>query len=105
MKTAVIDSLERISVFGNAGSTPEITTIAGDDPEKSCDALDALERLAASLSPDGKTENALLDLGSEIFSCGEKSGFRRGFRLAARLMVESLGAPEGPETGGKDDGS
>lgn len=100
MKTAVIDSLERISVFGNAGSTLEITTIAGDDPEKSCDALDALERLAASLTLDEETENTLMDIGAKIFASGGETGFRRGFRVAARLMVESLGTPEELEAGG-----
>lgn len=68
MKTAVIDSLRQISTFGNAGSTAELTAIAGDVPGRSCDALDALERLAASLALDEEAENALMGLGADIFA-------------------------------------
>ena len=91
MKTAVIDSLEHISVLGNAGSTPELAAISGDDPEESCEAQDELERLAVSLALDEEAEIALMGIGSQIFTSGAESGFRRGFRVAVRLMVESLG--------------
>ena len=94
MKTAVIDSLEHISVIGNAGSTPELTEISGDDPGVSCDALDALERLTEAFVLDEKVRNELVDLGADIFSSGNETGFRRGFRVGARLMLETLGTPE-----------
>ena len=100
MKTAVIDSLERVSVIGNAGSTPELVKISGDDPGENCNALDALERLAEAFALDEKVRNELIDLGAGIFTSGGESGFRRGFRLGARLMLETLGAPETLETGG-----
>ena len=102
MKTPVIDSLAGITIFGNAGSTPELTAISGDSPDKADEAMDAMEQLVRSLALDYKiydrTVFSIMDMGSEIFSHGEECGFRRGFRVATRLMAESLLAPE---TGGR----
>ncbi len=100
MKTVVIDSLERISVLGNAGSSPELTAIGGDDPTKSVAALNTLEQLVTSLPLDDEVSGNLLDLGSDIFSQGSEDGFRRGFRLAVHLMTE---CQEGADTRGKDE--
>ncbi len=100
MKTVVIDSLERISVLGNAGSSPELTAIGGDDPTKSVASLNTLEQLVTSLPLDDEVSGNLLDLGSDIFSQGSEDGFRRGFRLAVRLMTE---CQEGADTRGKDE--
>lgn len=100
MKTPVIDSLEHISVFGNAGSTSEIVEIAGDIQDSGPSGLDALDDLLDSLPLEDRTANEIRDLASNIFSGGAESGFRRGFRVGVRLMVESLGVPEAPETGG-----
>ena len=98
MKTPVIDSLEHISVFGNAGSAHELVEIAGDIQD--CSGLDALDELLDSLPLKNETANKIRDLASNVFAFGAESGFRRGFRVGARLMVESLGAPEELETGG-----
>ncbi len=97
MKTPVIDSLERISVKDNVGSTPEIVKASGDDPTEICTDLDALDKLLDTLPLEAKAANEIRGLVSNIFAFGAESGFRRGFRVGARLMVEILGAPE---TGG-----
>lgn len=91
MKTAVIDSLERISVSGNAGSTPELAAISGDNPARISKSMGALEQMLLSLSLDKETVNALMNIGSDILTDGGEDGFRRGFRVAMRLMMESLG--------------
>lgn len=99
METPVIDSLERISIFGNAGSTPKLVKVSGDDPTETCTGLDALDELLDALPLEDKAANEIRDLASSIFSFGAESGFRRGFRVAARLMVEIMETPEAPETG------
>lgn len=86
MKTPVIDSLEHISVFGNAGSSPTLAKISGDSFEKNCEALDQLENLLESLQMDEKTLYKFLDIGADIFSSGTESGFRRGFRVGVFLL-------------------
>ena len=96
MKTPVIDGLDRISVFGNAGSTRELAEIAGDFQDSGPAGLDALDKLLDSLPLEDKAANEIRDLASNIFAVGAESGFRRGFRVGMRLMVESLGAPEAP---------
>ena len=98
MQTPIIDSLDGITIYGNAGSSPELTAISGDDPAKANEATDKLEQLLESLAMDAETFNSILDMGSEIFLSGEEYGFRRGFRVAVRLMAESLLVPE---TGGR----
>lgn len=100
MKTPVMDSLEHISVFGDAGSTHELVEIAGDIQDSGPSGLDALDELLDSLPLKNETANKIRDLASNVFSFGAESGFRRGFRVGVRLMVESLGVPEAPETGG-----
>lgn len=91
MKTVVIDSLEHISTSGNAGSTPELVAVSGDKPDQICEPMGALEQLLSSLSLDHETVDTLMNIGSDILTDGEVSGFRRGFRVATRLMMESLG--------------
>lgn len=59
-----------------------------------------LEKLLASLPLGKRTENKILDLGTDLFSLGAEVGFRRGCRVGAQLMAEIQGAPEAPETGG-----
>lgn len=98
MKTTVIDALEAITILHNAGSTPELAAISGDDPTASCEPLDKLEQLLESLSMGDETAGTIMDIGSGIFSQGEEYGFRRGFRVATRLMMESLGAGENTAT-------
>lgn len=103
MKTVVIDSLERISVRGNAGSTPELIAVSGDDPSQVSKSLATLEQMLSSLSLDNDTVNALMDIGADIMTDGGEYGFRRGFRVATRLMMESLEVPEAPKTGDSAD--
>lgn len=98
MKTPIIDSLGVITILHNAGSTPELAAISGDDPAASGEALDALEQMLESLTADEETFGQIMDMGSGLFARGEEYGFRRGFRVAVRLMAESLLAPE---TGGR----
>lgn len=90
MKTTVIDALEAITILHNAGSTPELAAISGENQDGDNEALDGLEQLLASLSMDDETSGKLLDAGCSIFTHGEEYGFRRGFRVATRLMMESL---------------
>lgn len=97
MKTTVIDSLNGITIRGNAGSSPELVAISGETLDKACRPLDSLERLLASLTMDDETASELMDAGSSIFARGEERGFRRGFRVAVRLMMESVEVPESPE--------
>ena len=97
MKTTVIDSLNGITIRGNAGSSPELVAISGEKLDKACNPLDNLELLLASLSMDDKTAGKIMDTGSSIFARGEECGFRRGFRVAVRLMMESVEVPESPE--------
>lgn len=94
MKTPIIDSLEGITILHNAGSTPELAAISGDDPASTDGALNELEQLLTSLTMDDEVYGQIMDAGLGIFTCGEEYGFRRGFRVAARLMAESLLAPE-----------
>lgn len=100
MKTPVIDSLEHISVKGNVGSTPELVKVSGDNPTETCADLDALDELLDTLPLEAKTANRIRDLSANIFSLGAESGFRRGFRIGARLMTEVLETPEAPEERG-----
>lgn len=100
MKTPVIDSLERISVFGNAGSTSDLVELAGDGQDSGSAGLDALDELLDSLHLEDKTANEIRDLASNIFTFGEESGFRRGFRVGTRLMMECLGSPKEAKAGG-----
>lgn len=97
MDTPIIDSLEGITILHNAGSTPELAAISGDDPASANEALNELENLLTSLTMDDEVFGQIMDAGSGIFARGEEYGFRRGFRVAARLMAESLLASE---TGG-----
>lgn len=94
MKTPVIDSIRMAS---NDGIYPELESIAGGPRDKCGETLAPLEKLLDSLPLDTGTTNKILDLGADLFSVGAESGFRRGFRVGAQLMVESL---EAPETGG-----
>lgn len=97
MKTPVIDSIRMAS---NDGIYPELDSIAGGNRNKCGEALEPLEKLLDSLPLDTGTINKILDLGADLFSAGAESGFRRGFRIGARLMTECLANPEAPEMGG-----
>lgn len=93
MKTPVIDGLLSAAM---GYVDPELEVFAEEDTMK----LDKLERL---LKPLGLSQNDLNDLLEEvtnISASSRQSGFRSGFRLAARLMVESLGVAGDPEKGG-----
>ena len=94
MKTTLIDALDGITVLHNAGATPELAAISGDDPVSSNEVLNELEQLLESLTMDDETAMELIDLGTDLFVRGENCGFRRGFRVAVRLMMESLDVPE-----------
>ena len=94
MKTPFIDSLYGITLSGNSGSTPELVAISGEDLAISNRALGALEDMLTSLTMDDEVFGSIMDMGSAIFARGEEYGFRRGFRVAVRLMAESLLAPE-----------
>lgn len=59
-----------------------------------------LEKLLLSYGLDYDMTNKLFDTVAAISSDSEQRGFQNGFRLAVRLMLESLGAPGEPETGG-----
>lgn len=98
MKTPVIDSLGRITVLGNAGSTHELAEIAGYSKYKSDSVLHDLEQILAPLRLDETIFAQIVDQGTAIFVDGETYGFRRGCRVGARLTAEILGLPEAPET-------
>ena len=94
MKTPIIDSLFGITLTGNAGSSPELVAISGEDLSISSEALNEMEQLLMSLTLDDKVFNSLMNMGSAIFADGEEYGFRRGFRVAMHLMTECLQGQE-----------
>lgn len=99
MKLPIIDAIGCISIKGNAGSTPELLAISGNDPTDRGEALEKLDSLLDALGLDAKTDGQIRDLAAFAASEGEARGFRRGFRMGARLMMECLGGPEkGDET-------
>lgn len=102
METIVIDSLR---MAANDGIYPALTRFMKRDRARERAELDAADKMLDSLNVDSETRRQLEDWAVDVFASGSERGFRDGFRLAARLMVESLGEPEDPETGGKDDGS
>nr|WP_325186610.1 DUF6809 family protein [uncultured Oscillibacter sp.] len=59
-----------------------------------------LEKLLLPYDLDYNMTNKLFDAVTAISSDSEQRGFQNGFRLAVRLMLESMGAPGEPETGG-----
>lgn len=94
MRMTIVDAIEGISTRGNAGSTPELLAICGDDPMDRGEALEELDSPLNSLRLDDKTDGQIRDLAGDIAAEGGQRGFRRGFRAGARLMLESLGEPE-----------
>ena len=101
MEPIVIDALRMASIDG---TYPELSQFMKNGPEESRQELEAMYTLLASLSVGGDMQRRLEDQTVAVYSSGAEQGFRDGFRVAVRLMTESLGVPEGPETGGKDDG-
>lgn len=97
MKTPVIDSIRMAS---NDGIYPELEKIARRNRDECGAALEPLEKTLDSLPLDEAAVVEIMDLGADLFSEGAEAGFRRGFRVEARLMLESLEAPEAPERGG-----
>lgn len=93
METPIIDSLFGITHRGNAGSSPELVAIGGEDLAVSSKVLDELEQLLTPLTMDNKVFGSIMDMGSAIFADGEEYGFRRGFRVAVQLMTECMQAP------------
>lgn len=93
METPIIDSLFGITHRGNAGSSPELVAIGGEDLAVSSKVLNELEQLLTPLTMDNKVFGSIMDMGSDIFAHGEEYGFRRGFRVAVHLMMESLHTP------------
>lgn len=59
-----------------------------------------LEKLLLPYGLDYDMTNKLFDAVTVISSDSEQRGFQNGFRLAVRLMLESLGTPGEPETEG-----
>lgn len=97
MKTPVIDS---IRMAANDGISPELEKITRNTSDRERPELIALGKLLESLTLDTKTINEIMHLGIDLSAAGAESGFRQGFRVAAWLMLEILGAPEDPEEEG-----
>lgn len=89
MKTPVIDSIRMAS---NDGIYPGLEQIAGKNRDECGEKLEQMEKLLDSLLLNERTAVEILDQGADLFAEGAESGFRRGFRIGARLMVECLGA-------------
>lgn len=97
MKTPVIDSA---CMAANDGIYPELKKITGINRPGEWTEINALAELLKPLNLDYKTSEKIMHQAILATAAEGRKAFRNGFRLAARLMVESLGAPEGPETGG-----
>lgn len=66
------------------------TADMGQRHVESKESLEAWDKLDALLTPLG---NTVLEMASEYGEAKERDGFLNGFRIATRLMMESLMVP------------
>lgn len=97
MEPIVIDS---IRMAANDCTSPALRKIAEESRAEDWTELNALGELLKPLRLDYDLSEKIMEQAINIAVAGDEAGFRRGFRIAARLMVESLCAPKAPETGG-----
>lgn len=69
--------------------------ISKEDPKAQAE-FDAITEVPEGVNVDKDTRRRLSDWACDVCAYGEERGFRDGFRLAARLMMECLPAPELP---------
>lgn len=67
--------------------------IAKDDPKSRAE-FDAITEVPDGVNVDDDTRRRLSDWACDVCAFGDERGFRDGFRLAVRLMMECLPAPE-----------
>lgn len=91
MKTIVIDALQ---CAANDDIYPELARLMKKSHAEAWAELDAEDTLLDSLSMDSDTRRKLEDWKCDVFASGTERGFRDGFRLAARLMMECFGTPD-----------
>ena len=87
MKTPVIDAL-RLAV--DDGLYTELEQFMQKDRVKERAELDRETTPPDSLNLDRGTRRKVEDWAADVFAAGAEHGFRDGFRVAARLMLESL---------------
>lgn len=95
MEQIVIDALHAAA---SDNIYPALSRFMKKPNDRELAELDELGTLLDSLTMDDDTRRQIEDKASDVYSSGTEQGFRDGFRLAVRLMLECL---EGPETGGQ----
>lgn len=93
MEPLVIDA-----IHSDAGDRlyPGFNQFMSRDSAKAWAEYDAKTKIPDCVSVDGDAWRQLEDWACDVFAYGTEQGFRDGFRLAARLMMECLPAPELP---------
>lgn len=93
METLVIDALR--SAAGD-GFYPGLNRFVRKENAKIWAEFDAMTKVPDCVKVEGDAQRRLEDWACDIYASGTEQGFRDGFRLAARLMMECLPAPELP---------
>lgn len=93
MEPMVIDAIR--SAAGD-GWYPGLNQFIHDGSSKARAEFDAMTEIPDCVNVDGDARRQLSDWACDVYACGEEHGFRDGFRLAARLMMECLPALEYP---------
>lgn len=93
METLVIDAIH--SATGDR-FYPGMNQFITKEDAKARAEFDAITEVPDGVNVDDDTRRRLSDWACDVCAYGEERGFRDGFRLAARLMMECLPAPELP---------
>lgn len=97
MKTPVIDS---IHIASSDGTYSELEQIAGRPRPGEWTEINALLELLKTLTLDDKSTEKIMSQALLATAAEGRAAFREGFRVGVRLMLETLGTSEAPETGG-----
>lgn len=94
MKTPVINGIRSAA---EGFIDPALEALANRNQAEEWAETNVLIAMLEPLNLDGGTREKIVEQAMNIALTGEETGFRAGFRLAARLMVECLGDEETPE--------